>query len=276
MKFSAACSSSLAAALLAIAAYAEEPREQAGRVEQAPGVEPSGAGHAEQGVGVEEPGAGRAEQGVGVEEPRAGLAAPGSDLGETEPQSGESGFDLEELMNGMASTSGVMADFREQKEIALLEKPLASSGKIYFVPPNRLVRFTFEPESSALIIDGDKLRFQRGTSEKFDLSGSPMARIFIDNFIVLFNGDLPKLRELYHTTFGGDGERWTLILEPRRAPLSQFIAEIALRGDRKGIREMVMQNRDGDRTSTTLDVISTDHHFTDDQLEDLFVDGIAP
>ena len=28
-----------------------------------------------------------------------------------------------------------------------------------------------------------------------------MARVFIDNFIVLFNGDLPKLQDLYHTNF---------------------------------------------------------------------------
>jgi outer membrane lipoprotein-sorting protein len=215
MRFSAACSSSLAAALLAIAAYAEEPREPAG-------------------------------------------------------------FSLAELMDGMASTSGVMADFHEQKQIALLEKPLESSGKIYFVPPNRLVRFTLKPESSALIIDGEKLRFQQGDREEFDLSGNPMARIFIDNFIVLFNGDLPKLQELYHTNFDAEGENWTLILEPRKSPLRGLVKEIELRGDRKGIREMVMQNTDGDRTSTTLDLISTDHHFTDDQLEELFIEGAVP
>jgi hypothetical protein len=54
------------------------------------------------------------------------------------------------------------------------------------------------------------------------------------------------------------------------------VKEIALRGDRDGIREMVVQNTDGDRTSTTLDVISTDYHFTDEQLEDLFVEGTVP
>lgn len=215
MRFSAACSSSLAAALLAIAVHAEEPREAAA-------------------------------------------------------------FGLAELMDGMASTAGVMAEFRERKQIALLEKPLASSGKIYFVPPNRLVRFTLEPESSALIIDGEKLRFQQGDREEFDLSGNPMARIFIENFIVLFNGDLPKLRDLYRTNFDAEGENWTLILEPRRSPLRGLVKEIALRGDRTGVREMVMQNTDGDRTSTTLDVISTDYHFTDDQLEDLFVEGTVP
>lgn len=215
MRFSAACSGSVAAAMLAIVANAEEPREPAG-------------------------------------------------------------FSLAEVMGGMASTSGVIADFLEQKQIVLLEKPLTSSGKIYFVPPNRLVRFTLEPESSALIIDGGKLRFQQGDSEKFDLSGNPMARVFIDNFIVLFNGDLPKLRELYHANFDADGENWTLILEPRRPPLRGLVKEITLRGDRKGIREMVMQGRDGDRTSTTLDIISNDYDFTDDQLEDLFVEGTVP
>jgi hypothetical protein len=215
MRFSAACSSSLAAALFAIAAPAEEPRE--------PAV-----------------------------------------------------FSLVELMEGMASTSGVIAEFREQKQIALLEKPLESSGMLYFVPPNRLVRFTLEPDPSALIIDGEKLRFQQGASAKFDLSGNPMARIFIDNFIVLFNGDLPKLQDLYYTNFSAEGNSWSLILEPRRSPLRGIVKEIALRGNRKGIREIVVQNWDGDRTSTTFDVINTDYHFTDDQLEDLFAEGIVP
>jgi len=215
MKFSAACSSSLAAALLAIAAHAEEPRE---------------------------------------------LAA----------------FSLAELMDGMAATSGVIADFREQKQIALLEKPLESSGTLYFVPPSRLARFTSKPEPSALIINGEELRFQQGDREKFDMTGYPMARIFIDNFIVLFNGDLPKLKDLYRTHFSAKGEDWTLILEPRKSPLRGLVKEIALRGDRTGIREMVMQSRDGDRTSTALDVIETDYHFTDDQLENLFVEGTVP
>ena len=65
MRFIAACSSSLAAALFAIAASAEEHRDPAA-------------------------------------------------------------FSLTELMEGMASTSGVIAEFREQKQITLLDKPLES------------------------------------------------------------------------------------------------------------------------------------------------------
>jgi hypothetical protein len=133
-----------------------------------------------------------------------------------------------------------------------------------------------KPEPSALIIDGEKLRFQQGNHVEFDLSGNPMARIFIDNFIVLFNGDLAKLQQLYHADFHAEGENWTLRLEPRGSPLRKMVEEIALRGDRNGIREMVMQSRDGDRTSTTLEVIETDFPFTGDQLEALFVEGTRP
>ena len=53
--------------------------------------------------------------------------------------------------------------------------------------------------------------------------------------------------------------------------------EISLRGNRQGhSRNGDAKHEDGDRTSTTLDVISTDYHFTDDQLEDLFVEGTVP
>jgi len=195
---------------------------------------------------------------------------------QAEPSRDDAPLSLKALMDGMAKSSGVIADFHETKQIALLAKPLESSGVLYFVPPDRLARFTLEPEASALIIDGGKLRFQQGEHEQFDLSANPMARIFIDNFIVLFNGDLQKLQQLYRTDFSADGERWSLDLEPRGRELSRVVKEIALRGDHTGIREMVMQNRDGDRTSTALDVIETHYAFTSEQLQALFVEGTRP
>jgi hypothetical protein len=193
-----------------------------------------------------------------------------------EERSDPASFSLAELMDGMASTPGVIANFREQKQIALLEEPLESSGTLYFVPPDRFARFTSRPEASLLVIDGAKLRFEQGGGAKFDLSGSPMARVFVDNFIVLFNGDLPRLQDLYHTQFSAEGENWTLILEPRGSPLRGIVKEIALRGNRRGIREIVMQSSDGDRTTTAFDAVQTSFRFTDEQLEDLFAEGTQP
>ena len=42
----------------------------------------------------------------------------------------------------MAATRGVAAEFRESREVALLVEPLESRGLLYFVPPDRMARFT--------------------------------------------------------------------------------------------------------------------------------------
>ena len=64
---------------------------------------------------------------------------------------------LEGLMAGMASARGVVAEFHETKEIALLRAPIESRGVLHFVPPDRLVRRVVDPAPSELE-SGDVLR----------------------------------------------------------------------------------------------------------------------
>ena len=49
---------------------------------------------------------------------------------------------LDALLARMAATRGVAAEFRESREVALLVEPLESRGLLYFVPPDRMARFT--------------------------------------------------------------------------------------------------------------------------------------
>jgi hypothetical protein len=180
-------------------------------------------------------------------------------------------LDLALLMREMAASSGVVARFEEQKQLALLAVPLESRGVLYFAPPGRLARFTQEPSYSSLIIDGEELRFREGEgAEEFDLSGNPMARIFVDNFIVLFNGDLDGLQSLYDTHLSGVREAWTLELSPKRPPLSRFMETITLHGGRTGIERMVMLAKDGDVTTTRLEGVDSSYAFSEAELSRLF------
>jgi hypothetical protein len=181
---------------------------------------------------------------------------------------------LVELMRRMATTSGVEARFRERKELALLAAPLVTHGALYFVPPDRMARFTTWPGFSALIIDGDELRFRdEEGGEELDLSGSPMARVFVDNFVVLFNGDLGRLQELYAVELASEGRSWELALTPRRSPLDRVIAAVTLRGDDGGLREMEMREVGGDRTTTVFETVDPERVFEPAELERLFSDG---
>lgn len=190
------------------------------------------------------------------------------------PAAGAEGLTLDELMTGMASASGVVAEFGERKELALLTMPLESRGRLYFVPPSRLARFTTSPGFSSLVVDGEALRFREGLeADEIDISGNPMARVFVDNFIVLFNGDLERLEELYTPELSSAGESWQLALTPRGAPLDRFIAAIVLIGEGRAIARMEIREKDGDTTTTVFEEVVTDRRFAPPELERLFREG---
>jgi len=189
----------------------------------------------------------------------------------------DTGVSLDQLLRDMAGTAGVSAEFTEHKELALLSAPLESSGRIYFVPPDRFARFTTRPGFSALVIDGERVRFREGEgegSDELDLSGNPMTRAFVENFIVLWSGDRERLERLYEVTLQFDEERWELSLTPRGAPLDRFIEDVSLRGRGDALEQMIVRERDGDRTATAFRSLQLDRAFSADELDRLFARGM--
>lgn len=181
--------------------------------------------------------------------------------------------ELDEVLRRMRSTSGVEAPFEERKEISLLASPLETRGVIYFVPPDRFARFTSSPGVSALLVTGDLVQLREGDGQPVDLSGNRVARVFVENFVALWSGDRAKLESLYQPEFRGTREAWELRLVPKRAPLSEVLAAITLRGDRDALRELVVEERDGDRTTTRFGATRTDRVFTPEELRQIFSAG---
>lgn len=178
---------------------------------------------------------------------------------------------LEAVMAGMAGARGVVAEFREVKELALLSAPLESRGVLHFVPPDRLLRRTLEPLRSELLVDGSRVVFRDAAgAAPVDLSGDPSARQFVDNVTILFRGDLAALRERYEVAFEASPPRWRLALTPRDPVVRRFVASLTLEGEAKALREMVLLERDGDRTTTRFERVDTDHAHTPEEIRALF------
>jgi len=185
---------------------------------------------------------------------------------------------LETLMHHFATTSGVRAEFREVKEIALLDAPLVSEGVLYFVPPRRFARFTTRPGSSSFVIDGDHLAFRDETGgDTVDLSSNRVARAIVDNMIGLWSGDLRALRAEYEVGFQADGSRWRIRLRPLHSPVDKLIAHLELEGDGAQLSRMELLEKGGDRTVTTFHDTQADRAFTPAELARIFPkDGAAP
>jgi outer membrane lipoprotein-sorting protein len=192
-------------------------------------------------------------------------------LGQPAAAQGEAPPTLETLMKGMAGAPGVQARFREVKQLALLSQPLESRGTLYFVPPDRLSRETTEPSSTRLVIDGDRFSFRDAAgSEAIDLSSSPIAREYVSNFIVLFNGDLEALRKRYEPAFTASGDGWQLELRPRAKPLRDFVERVTLAGRGRALVRMELVEVGGDRTTTWFEEVRTDRAFSAEELARIF------
>ncbi len=196
-----------------------------------------------------------------------GLASPGVSAADEQPEN----LTLEILMQRFASSRGVVATFHEHKELELLSDPVESRGRLYIVPPDRMVRITTAPQPSTLVIDHDELVFEDELGrEEMDLRSQPAARQFVDHMLVLFRGDLALMRKRYELQFDSAGATWTLEITPRTNPLKQLIASIALEGEGPKLRKMVILELNGDRTVTTYPEIATDYAFGDAELAELF------
>jgi hypothetical protein len=200
------------------------------------------------------------------------LAQPATAVAEAEPtRATEQPADLDALMAGMADTPGVVAEFTEIKKLAILDAPLETLGTLYFIPPDRMARHVSYPGTSSFVIDGDRLAFQDETGgDDLDLGSNPVARVFVENFIVLFNGDLAELRRRYDPTLVVHGDEWVLELKPRSPALAKMIESIEMRGSGRAMRSMTLREVGGDVTETRFTKVDPNHRFSPDEVSRYF------
>src|SRR5947207_3039459 len=59
-----------------------------------------------------------------------------------------------DLMQGLAARAPGKARFVERKYIAILDKPVESSGELRYIPPDRLEKRTLAPKPELLVLEG--------------------------------------------------------------------------------------------------------------------------
>src|SRR5690606_29516527 len=91
-------------------------------------------------------------------------------------------WDINQLMNDLARRSGGRATFVEKKYLAVLDKPLVSSGELSFTAAGRLEKRTLKPKPELISLDNDILTVEHG-DKKFTLrlSSRPEAVAFVDS-----------------------------------------------------------------------------------------------
>ena len=166
----------------------------------------------------------------------------------------------------------IRADFKEEKVIKVLKRPLSSSGTLIFAGKSGLYRAAKTPFAEELLVNsaGIAQRDANGKIEKLDVEKAPLAQGFIDAFLLVFSGDDKALPAAFDLYFDGDVDAWTLGLVPKKKPLSRFISHLIVTGKKGVLESLVILEVNGDKTTTRFSEVVTDRELTADEQERYF------
>lgn len=158
-------------------------------------------------------------------------------------------FDLGHLMDELSHHRGGTAKFVEKKYIALLDKPVVSSGELSYTAPDRLEKRTVTPKPEILILDRDRLSIEREKHKlTISLANQPEALAFVDSLRGTLNGNRAALEKNYLLHLSGNRDKWVLTLLPSEQRIAALVQRITVSGSRDQIRSIEYLQADGDRS----------------------------
>src|SRR5216110_3546532 len=161
--------------------------------------------------------------------------------------------DLKNLLAGIRQNRSTQADFQEQRMIQLMKKPILSSGKVWFQPPNKFRREVKGNSPSLTVSDGRQLwiyypNFK--SAERYPLGkGSPL-----DSTVAAINSslNLEDIENTFRLTATRTEHGYELALSPRAASMTRVFQKLDLRiNDQLRVERTDMLLPNGDRIVTT-------------------------
>ena len=109
----------------------------------------------------------------------------------------ETTWDIDQLMKSLATSRSGSASFVEKKSIAMLDKPVESSGELLYNAPDHLEKRTLKPKAESMVLDKNTLTVeQRGKKHVLSLQNYPEIAAFIESIRGTLAGDRKALERI--------------------------------------------------------------------------------
>lgn len=158
-------------------------------------------------------------------------------------------WNIDQLMQTLAQTRAERALFAEKKYVAILDKPVESSGELFYRAPDRLEKRTLKPKPESMILDQDSLLIERGRQKhRLQLQEYPELAGFVDSIRGTLSGDRKALERSFRLSLDGSADNWTLQLLPLSEKMQSVIKNIRIAGVHNAVRSIETIQADGDRS----------------------------
>jgi outer membrane lipoprotein-sorting protein len=167
-------------------------------------------------------------------------------------------WDIDQLMRGLAQTHSSHANFVEKKTLAMLAKPVESSGELFYTAPDYLEKRTLKPKPESMILDRGTLVIERGRQKhQLQLQDYPELAAFIDSIRGTLAGERKALERNYRLSLDGSAEHWTLQLLPTDEKMQTVVKRIRIAGVFDAVRSIEITQADGDSSLMLIEKLAT-------------------
>jgi outer membrane lipoprotein-sorting protein len=163
-------------------------------------------------------------------------------------------WDMQQLMESLAQAKSGRATFVETKHIAMLDKPVESSGELLFVAPDRLEKRTLKPKPESMVVDGDELSIERGNRNyHLRLQSYPELAAFIDSIRGTLAGNRKTLERDFRLNLSGTAGAWTLQLFPFDEKMKAVVRRVVITGAQGQVNNIQIDQADGDSSVMVIE-----------------------
>jgi hypothetical protein len=143
--------------------------------------------------------------------------------------------------------------FNEVQYLAVLDRPLESSGELVYDAPDRLEKRTLTPRPETLVLERGMLSATRGSRTRtLPLAAYPQLAPLIESLRATLAGDRAVLERAFGVRLESASSRWTLHLAPRDAGAARLVTEVRISGEQADLRTVEILQADGDRSLLTI------------------------
>jgi hypothetical protein len=160
---------------------------------------------------------------------------------------------LDALMQRLAVRRHGHVTFTEVQYLAVLERPLESSGELLYEAPDRLEKRIVKPRPETLVLAHGVLSATRGRhTHTVDLATWPQIAALLECMRATLAGDGAALERIFSVQLEGDPAHWTLHLAPRDPDAARAVSAVRISGEGADLRKVEILEADGDRSLLTI------------------------
>lgn len=166
---------------------------------------------------------------------------------------------LEHLMALLSQRQHGHVSFTEIHTSSIVDRPLESSGEMFYDAPDRVEKRTLKPKPESMLLEKGQLTLERRHKQyHVALADYPQAIAYIEAIRATLSGDRAALEKWFHVAYNANGSHWDLKLTPLDAKAAAQVSEVSIEGTLDEIATVTVQLANGDRSVTSLHEVPAD------------------